>query len=100
MTFKEYLDKRQLNEGQYKALIELGEDKNFQVFREIMEDFQMKRAYNLISGHITGGMEHEKKLRNNELLKYAGGFQLWRKGFTLVDTASELLKVLKEENND
>ena len=96
MTFSEYKS-RELTESDYKHLMKLQGNRAFERFREIMEDFQMRRAYNLISGHITEKKEHEKVLRSNELLKYCGAFDIWRDGFALVDKAGESLKVLKEE---
>ena len=97
MTFKEYKG-RELTESDYKHLMKLQNNRAFERFREIMEDFQMRRAYNLISGHVSSdGMEHEKVLRSNELLKYCGAFDIWRDGFALVDKAGESLRVLKEE---
>ena len=97
MTFAEYKG-RELTESDYKHLMKLQGNRAFERFREIMEDFQMRRAYNLIASHISPDREqHEKKLRSNKLLKYSGAFEIWRDGFTLVDKASESLKVLKEE---
>ena len=97
MTFEEYKG-RELTESDYKHLMKLQGNRAFERFREIMEDFQLRRAYNLISSHISSdGMEHERELRSNELLKYCGAFDIWRDGFSLVDKAGESLKALKEE---
>ena len=97
MTFQEYKG-RELTESDYKHLMKLQGNRAFERFREIMEDFQMKRAYNLIASHISPDKEqHERRLRSNKLLKYSGAFELWRDGFALVDKAGESLKALKEE---
>lgn len=95
MRFEDYKS-RELTESDYKYLMKLQGNRAFERFREIMEDFQMRRAYNLISGHVEG-KENEKVLRSNELLKYSGAFDIWRDGFALVDRAGESLKALKEE---
>ncbi len=97
MVFEDY-KKRELTESDYKYLMKLQGNRAFERFREIMEDFQMRRAYNLISGHINpDSIEHERVLRSNELLKYSGAFDIWRDGFSLIDKAGESLKALKEE---
>jgi len=101
MTFAEYKKERQLTASDYKAFRNLASDKNFQRFREIVEDFQVQRAFNLISGHVHHeNIVHEKKLRRNELLKYSGAFDLWKKVLDLVDNSADLLGQLEEENNE
>jgi len=101
MKFDDYKIDKELTESDYKALVKLSGNKDFERFRGIVEDFQIKRSFNLIAGHVHyQNITQERELRGNELLKYSGAYDLWQKMCKLVDNSKGSLEKLKEEEEN
>ena len=79
----------------YKAFGRLSENKDFKRWVEEVNDFQLRRAQNLISG-----TETEKGNSEEELKSYRGGYKLWKKALELVEKSTESIKLIEDEKGN
>ncbi len=84
-----------LKASDYQALKRLSKNKDFLKLVDIMKDFQLKRASNLISGsEATPGSAEE------ELKEYRGGARLWKKVIELVGLYVDSLIYIKKDKDE
>jgi hypothetical protein len=88
-TFEQVLTKTD-----YEVLKKLAATPEFERFREIIEEYQQQRAYNLMAG-----VSSENGTEYDELDRCRGGFQLWIRAMGIVDNAVENLKELEKEHD-
>ena len=79
----------------YKSFGRLSENKDFQRWVKEVDDFQLRRAQNLISG-----TESEKDSSIEELKSYRGGHKLWKKALELVEKSTESIKLIEDEKGN
>ena len=93
MTFENLKALEELSESDYKLIGKLADNRSFSKLRDIIEGFQIKRSYNLITG-----TEREKGDAIDELKDYRGGMKLWKKVMDIIDNSEDYINAINEES--